>query len=145
VILVDTNLLVYARSSSFAQNARAREWLDERLNGSAPVGLPWPSLLGFVRVTTNRRIFEKPLSLERAWKQVGDWLACPQVWVPAAGERHAAILGALLLESGAVANLVPDAHLAALAIEHGLRMCSTDGDFGRFPGLSWENPLLRRD
>jgi toxin-antitoxin system PIN domain toxin len=141
VILVDTNLLVYARLKSFSHNSSARAWLDGRLNGSAPLALPWASLLGFVRITTNRRIFERPLALEQAWQQVTEWLACPPVWVPSPGDRHAAILGGLLLGTRAAGNLAPDAHLAALAIEHGLRLCSTDGDFARFEGLTWENPL----
>ena len=141
MILVDTNLLVYARLSSFPQSARARAWLDARLNGNAPVGLPWPSLLGFVRITTNPRILERPLAVEQAWRQVTEWLACPPVWIPGPGEGHATILGDLLLASQGAGNLVPYAHLAALAIEHGLRMCSTDGDFARFNGLTWENPL----
>lgn len=142
MILVDANLLVYARLSSFPQNGLARDWLDARLNGSAPVGLPWASLLAFIRIVTNRRILERPLAVEDAWKQVSEWLARPPVWIPSPGEAHATILGALLQQSRATANLVPDAHLAALAIEHGLRMCSTDGDFARFSGLTWENPLV---
>lgn len=137
----DTNLLLYARLSSFPQNPAARSWLDGRRNGSAPLALPWTSLLGFIRISTNRRIFERPLPVEQAWRQVTDWLACRPVWVPDPGDRHAAILGELLLETRAAGNLVPDAQLAALAIEHGLRLCSTDGDFARFEGLTWENPL----
>ena len=123
------------------QHKRARAWLDERLSGTAQVGLPWPSLLAFVRITTNPRVFERPLALAAAWRQVVDWLGCRPVWIPAPTERHVHILESLLLEAGSGANLVPDAHLAALAIEHGLTLCSTDGDFARFPGLRWENPL----
>lgn len=144
MILVDTNLLVYARISSFQQNPKARAWLDERLNGNAPVGLPWASLLGFVRITTNRRILERPLPLETAWVQVREWLAQPVVWIPDTGAQHADILGDLILASRATGNLVPDVHLAALAIEHGLCLCSTDADFSRFRGLTWENPLVDR-
>lgn len=142
MILVDANLLIYARLSSFPQNAPARAWFDAKLNGNAPVGLPWASLLGFVRITTNPRILERPLPLVQAWRQVTEWLSRPPVWIPNPGDGHAAILGELLATSGATGNLVPDAHLAALAIEHGLRMCSTDGDFARFKGLTWENPLV---
>ncbi len=143
MILVDVNLLLYARLSSFPQNAQAREWLDDRLNGNTQVGLPWTSLLGFIRIATNRRILERPLSIEHAWNQVFQWLQCPVAWIPNPGDRHAGILGEILMQSQVTGNLVPDAHLAALAIEHGLRLCSTDGDFARFRGLSWENPLAQ--
>ena len=141
MILVDANLLVYAHVSSFPQHAAARAWLDERLNGTASVGLPWPSLLSFLRLVTNPRVFERPLALTDAWRQVEAWLACPPVWVPSPTERHAEVLGRLLRQAAGRANLVPDAHLAALAIEHGLTVCSTDGDFARFGELRWENPL----
>jgi uncharacterized protein len=141
MILVDANLLVYAHVSSMPQHEPARVWLDNRLNGTAPVGLPWPSLLGFVRLISNPRIFERPLPTSDAWRQVEEWLDCPSVWIPLPTERHRVVLGPLLAGSGIRANLVPDAHLAALALEHGLTLCSTDGDFARFPGLHWENPL----
>ena len=141
MILVDANLLIYAAVDSFPQHERARQWLDGRLNGAAPVGLPWPSLLGFLRVTTNPRVFERPASVSGVWRQVVAWLGCECAWIPQPTERHRETLGTLLEAPGVQANLVQDAHLAALAIEHGLVLCSTDGDFGRFPGLCWENPL----
>jgi len=143
VILVDANLLVYAHVTSVPQHPPARAWLDGRLNGSAPVGLPWPSLLAFLRLVTNPRIFERPATWSGAWRQVGEWLDCPSVWIPRPDEQHREILGSLLCGQAVRANLVPDAHLAALAIEHGLILCSTDGDFARFPGLRWQNPLQR--
>jgi toxin-antitoxin system PIN domain toxin len=141
VILVDANLLIYARSATSADHAAARAWLDSRLNGSAPVGLPWPSLLAFVRITTNPRIYPQPLTMDAAWEQVEAWLDCEPSWIPAPTERHRALLGPLLARATGRADLVTDAHLAALAIEHGLTLCSTDGDFARFPGLRWQNPL----
>jgi len=141
MILVDANLLVYAHVGSLPQHGKAREWLDERLNGAPPVGLPWPSLLGFLRLSANPRIFERPLSMILAWRQVKSWLQCDPVWIPVPTEKHGQILESLLAEVGSRSNLVPDAHLAALAIEHGLILCSTDGDFARFPSLRWENPL----
>jgi uncharacterized protein len=141
VILLDANLLIYARVRSFPQHARARAWLDAQLNGSGPVGLPWPSLLAFLRIVTNPRVFERPESVADAWRQVIAWLDVEAVWIPEPTERHRDVLGELLGTSGVQANLVPDAHLAALAIEHGLVLCSMDGDFGRFPGLRWQNPL----
>jgi hypothetical protein len=141
VILVDTNLLVYASLTSFPQHPAARAWLEERLAGPAPVGLPWPSLLGYLRIVTNPRIVERPAPVARAWTQVTEWLSQDVVWSPLPAERHAETLAPLLGHVGQRANLIPDAHLAALAIEHGLTLHSTDADFARFPGLRWENPL----
>ena len=139
MILVDANLLIYASAPETAQHAAAREWLDGRLNGSSRVGLPWPSLLAFMRIVSNPRLFEGA-SLAHARAQVQAWLALPNTWVPAPTEEHARILDELL-ESERSHRLVPDAHLAALALEHGLVLCSSDGDFARFGTLRWENPL----
>ena len=141
MILVDANLLIYAHVDSFKQHAAARAWLDAQLNGPAPVGLPWPSLVAFIRLVTNPRVFANPEPVGDAWQQVLDWLACEPVRVPHPTERHGEILVGLLALPGMFANLVPDADLAALAIEHGLTLCSSDGDFARFPGLRWINPL----
>jgi len=141
VILVDANILVYAHVISVAQHERARDWLDQQLNGATPVGLPWPSLLAFLRFVTNPRVFERPEPSTDAWRQVLAWLDCETVWIPQPAERHAELLAQLLAMPGIHANLVPDAHLAALAMEHGLVLCSTDGDFARFTGLHWLNPL----
>jgi len=141
VILLDSNLLIYARVSSFPQHARARHWLDGQLNGNATVGLPWPSLLGFLRMVTNARVFERPHSIAEAWRQIEAWLDAEVAWIPQPTERHAGVLKTMLSAPGVQANLVPDAHLAALAVEHGLTLCSTDGDFGRFPDLRWHDPL----
>lgn len=141
MILVDANLLVYAHVRSFPQHARARDWLDSQLSRGAPVGLPWPSLIAFLRIVTNPRIFQQPEPTTAAWRQVGAWLAAEVAWIPQATERHEDVLGTLLAATDAHANLVPDAHLAALAIEHGLLLCSADADFARFPELRWLNPL----
>ncbi len=142
MILVDANLLIYAYFSTSPQHQHARAWLDEQLNGFAAVGLPWPSLLAFVRLVTNPRIFKQATSATDAWRQVLDWLACEPAWIPQPTERHAELLGSLVSLPGMNANLIMDAHLAALAIEHGLTLCSTDGDFARFPQLRWTNPLV---
>ena len=139
--LVDANILVYAHVSGFAQHDAAREWLDTRLNGIDRIGLPWPSLLTFVRLVTNPRVFARPESIGDAWSQVGQWLACRAAWIPLPTERHVDILGRCLETTGLRSNHVPDADLAALAIEHGLVLSSTDSDFARFAGLRWENPL----
>lgn len=141
MILVDANLLVYAHVESFPQHANARDWLDRQINAPAPVGLPWPSLLAFVRLVSNPRIFDRPAPVSAAWRQVESWLAAEPVWVPLPTERHREVLSPLMANVGGRANLVPDAHLAALAIEHGLVLCSADGDFARFDGLEWRNPL----
>ena len=145
MILVDANLLIYASVDTLPQHQRARIWLDDRLNGAAPVGLPWASLLAFMRITTNPRVFDRPASVSGAWRQVLAWLECDSVWIPDPDNRHREILGDLLQAPGVHANLVPDAHLAAIAIEHGLILCSADGDFARLPGLRWENPLNQRN
>jgi toxin-antitoxin system PIN domain toxin len=141
VILIDANLLIYAHVKNLPQHLAAKDWLDKCLNASAPVGLPWPSLLGFLRIVTNPRIFERPESIKDASKQVKEWLECPSAWIPRPAERHVEILEGLIVDLNITANLVPDAHLAALAIEHGLILCSADGDFGRFPNLKWQNPI----
>jgi uncharacterized protein len=127
--------------TSFAQHKLARDWLDEQLNASAPVGLPWASVLAFLRLVTNPRVFEHPEPIGDAWKQVRAWLASESAWVPQPTERHADLLGEFLALPGVHGNLAPDAHLAALAVEHGLTLCSTDGDFARFQGLRWLNPI----
>ena len=141
MILVDANILTYASIGDFSQHRAARDWLDRQLNGRARVGLPWPSLLAFLRVATNRRALVRPLATEDARGQVTGWLGCLPVWVSQPTERHAETLAQLLALPGVRANLVHDAHLAALAIEHGLILCSTDGDFARFRLLQWQNPL----
>jgi toxin-antitoxin system PIN domain toxin len=140
VILIDANLLIYA-TTKCPQRERSRDWLDGQLNGSVRVGLPWASLIAFLRITTNRRLYSQPWPVEAAWKQIEEWLACPNVWIPVATDRHQPILARTLQAAGEGGNLIADAHLAALAIEHGLTLCSTDRDFGRFSGLKWVNPL----
>jgi uncharacterized protein len=141
MILVDVNLLLYATNVSASQHRAAREWLDRRLSDTHRVGLPWTSLLGFLRLATSARVITRPLTMAAAWRQVLQWLACEPAWIPSPTERHADVLGKLLAEPSVYGNLVPDAHLAALAMEHGLTLCSTDGDFARFPDLKWLNPL----
>ena len=140
MIIVDANLLIYAHVAGYPQHAAARSWLDAVLSGSTRVGLPWESLLAFVRIVTNGRLHPNPESTPDAWRQVGDWIAADPAWIPVPTERHRQVLDTLIPSVDKPA-LVPDAHLAALAIEHGLSLKSTDGDFARFPGLRWENPL----
>jgi toxin-antitoxin system PIN domain toxin len=141
MILIDANLLVYAHVGSLRQHERARAWLDAQLNGHSPVALPWSSLLAFRRIVTNPRTLQKPETMTNAWQQVEQWLDCEPTWIPEPTEMHRELLSSLLASSGMQANLVPDAQLASLAIEHGLILCSTDGDFARFRNLRWQNPL----
>ena len=143
MILLDANLLIYAWDQSSPHHWQAAPWLDQQLNGIERIGIPWVSSMSFLRLVTNPRIFPNAESVARAWQQVQDWLACPGVWIPQAGDRHQQILDRMLSVVGSGGNLVPDAHLAAIAIEHGLTLCSTDGDFARFPGLRWANPLRK--
>ena len=141
-MLIDANILLYAYIQSFDQHEAAHAWLDDQLNGSARIGLPWESLLAFVRLATNPRLFVPAVRTATAWQQVLNWLACDTTWIPLPTERHSDRVGELLALPGVQGKLVPDAHLAALAIEHGLTLCSSDGDFARFPGLKWINPLV---
>jgi toxin-antitoxin system PIN domain toxin len=142
VILVDANLLLYAKFSDLPQHPKARSWLEEQFNSPGRVGLPWESCLAFLRLSTNSRLFDQPISADSAWQQVEDWLMHPQVWIPQPTEVHSSVLGELIKTTHITGNLVPDAHLAAIAIQHGLALCSADSDFARFPGLNWMNPLM---
>ena len=141
MILVDANILLYAEDNGGARHAAARAWWDAQLSGAEPVCLCWTVLCAFIRIGTNRRVFEAPLSLDEARARVQNWLDQPCVRLIHATQRHWSLLSEILVAGQATANLVTDAHLAALAIEHGCTLCSTDADFGRFPGLKWRNPL----
>lgn len=140
MILVDSNILIYA-TTDCPQHERAHDWLDRQLNGHARVGLPWISLLSFLRIATSRRLYQDPWPVTEAWRQIEDWLGCPPVWVPSPTGRHPAVMAEMLRAAEDGGNLIMDAHLAALSVEHGLTLCSSDGDFGRFPALKWLNPL----
>ena len=141
MILIDANILLYAANTAADRHDQARGWLDRQLVGLARVGLPWPTLLAFLRIATNPRALPRAMTMALAWGQVSQWLACEPVWIPQPTERHGGMLGELLALPGVHGNLVSDAHLAALAIEHGLTLCTTDGDFARFPKLRCLNPL----
>jgi len=142
LILIDANLLIYAGVESVPEHERARAWLDHQLASVVRVGLPWQCLLAFLRITTKRGAFGHAQSIENAWRQVRAWLDQPAVWIPGPTARHSDILSGLLLGNRFSGDLVSDAHLAALAIEHGLTLCSNDHDFARFPNLRWINPLV---
>ena len=141
MILLDVNILLYATNNTVSQHAAASEWLDRTLSDVHRVGMPWATLLGFLRLATSARVATHPLTMNVAWRLVSQWRDIDSVWIPTPTERHAEMLGSLLAEPGVYGNLVSDAHRAALAIEHGLTLCSTDGDFARFRRLKWLNPL----
>jgi toxin-antitoxin system PIN domain toxin len=140
-MLLDANLLLYAVHEGSPRHKAAAAWLTERLNGPRRVGLPWQSLGAFLRISTHPRAFERPLPPATAWERVTDWLAAPAAWIPEPGPGYARILGELIAAHDIRGNLVPDAQLAALAVEHGLTLCSADTDFARFTDLLWANPL----
>ena len=140
-MLLDANLLIYAVDETRPEHQRASTWLTDQLNGDRRIGLPWESLTAFLRITTHPRATTRPLQPADAWRYVLDWLAVDLVWTPVATERHADVLAGLLERYRIAGNLVPDAHLVALAIEHGLEVCSADTDFARFTEVRWRNPL----
>ncbi len=140
-MLLDANLLIYAVDESTRQHEGARDWLTEQLSGSHRVGFPWLSLGAFLRIMTRPGALDRPLAPEDAWDFVDAWLTAPPTWVPTPGAGHAQTLGSLITKHRVTGDLVTDAQLAALAIEHGLTIYSTDGDFARFPEVRWINPL----
>ena len=140
-MLVDANILLFAEDASSPMHEAARLWWDEQLSGTDSIYLSWPVLTGFIRIGTNRRVFSNPLTVEEAVERVQSWLDQPCTRIITPTERHWIIFRELLKKGQATANLVSDAHLAALAIEYGCLLYSTDSDFSRFPGLKWRNPL----
>ena len=141
MILPDVNLLVYAVDERSPFHLRARRWWDGVLSSTEAVGLCYPSVLGFIRLTTNRRVFESPLGVDDALQFTTSWLEQPNASLLVPTTRHWPILSALLRSATSGANLTTDAHIAAHAIEHGCTLYSNDRDFGRFEGLRWKNPL----
>lgn len=141
MILVDASLLLYAHDAGAPAHDAARSWWEDQLSHTHLVRLAWATVLAFVRIGTHPRVFAQPLSMEEATGIVSEWFNRPMVDLLEPGERHWPILSELLARSQARGNLVTDAHLAALAIEHGATLCSTDQDFQRFPELRWTNPL----
>ena len=140
-MLVDANILLYAEDATSSNHEAARLWWDEQLSGTDSICLSWSVLTAFIRIGTNRRIFTNPLTLAEAAERVQSWLdqPCTRIIIPT--ERHWIVFRELLEKGQAAANLVSDAHLAALAVEYGCVLYTTDSDFSRFPGLKWRNPL----
>jgi toxin-antitoxin system PIN domain toxin len=140
-MLVDANLLLFAVDQTSRFHEAATDWLTTQLRGSRRVGLPWESLSGFLRISTNPRAAASPLSPDQAWSFVADWLAADVAWVPLPTERHGDVLGGLIRTYQLGGNNIADARLAAIAIEHGLVVCSADTDFARFREIQWHNPI----
>jgi hypothetical protein len=141
VIIPDVNLLVYAYTAKAPRHAAARAWWERVVTSGEPVGLPWAVTLGFLRLMTHPAVLETPMRPEVAIAAIESWFERTNVLVLDPGPRHLQILRGLVAEIGLAANLTTDAHLAALAIEHGCALYSNDADFARFPGLLWVNPL----
>ena len=142
--LPDVNLLIYAVDESSRHHAQARPWLEQTLSGTEEVGFAWLVLLGFLRIATNPAAFGNALTPARAFEFIDSWLDSSVATVVHPAERHPGLLRDLLMPLGTAGNLTGDAHLAALAIEHGAELCSHDTDFARFPGLRWHDPLADR-
>ena len=140
-MLVDANLLLYAVDRTSRWHRTAEEWLTSVLSGPSRVGLPWPSLIAFLRISTHPRAATNPLLPDVAWGHISDWLAAEPAWIPLPSTRHAEVLGSLIKSYQLTGNLIQDAALAALAVEHGLTVYSADTDFARFREIPWKNPL----
>ncbi len=138
--VVDANILIHAVNLDASENPTARSWLEHRLTGAEAVGFVWVALLAFVRIVTRADVLEAPLRPEAAFDYVEEWLAQPPATLLHPTARHLAVLRGLVEPIGTAGNLTTDAHLAALAVEHGAHLVSFDRDFGRSPGLSWRHP-----
>ena len=141
MLLLDANLLIYAYHAESGEHAAAKVWVESAFSGTEAVGLPWLTILAFLRITTHHRVFERPLSMAKAQGIAASWLERPQVHVVEAGANFFAVLSQLLGPAQIKGPLVSDAAIAALAMEHGATLCTTDRDFARFPELKWVNPL----
>jgi uncharacterized protein len=141
VRLVDANLLLYASNQDAPQHAAARRWLESALSDDEPLGFAWLVLLAFLRLTTKHGLLPRPLSVAQAWEAIDAWLSYPAAIIVHPTVRHAQVLKELTLALGTGGNVTTDAHLAALAIEHGAEISSRDGDFARFAGVRWRDPL----
>jgi hypothetical protein len=141
VILLDTNILLYAYNASFPQHERARAWLERTLSSATPVAFSWQTILAFLRIGTHPRAFREPWTAAEARGIVATWLESPLVVVLQPAERHWGIFSGLVTVTHVRGPQVMDAHLAALAVEHGATLCTTDAGFRVFPGVRFMNPL----
>lgn len=140
-MLLDANVLLYSVDEESHFHEPARHWITGALNGPQRVAIPWTSLWAFVRIVTNPRALANPLTPPQAWEHVEDWRNAPATWIPSPGPGHAAILKDLITRYDLRGNLVSDAVIAALCLEHGVAVVSADSDFARFPEVTWINPL----
>ena len=141
MIVLDVNILLYAYNSSAPNHTRARHLIQTLFSGTEHVGLPWQTISAFLRILTDRRIPGDRLTMDEAVSIVDEWATLPQVHLLTQGDRHWAFFRRMLLEGAASGPLITDAELAAVTVEHGGVLYTTDRDFARFPGLKWINPL----
>jgi toxin-antitoxin system PIN domain toxin len=141
VIVLDANILLYAYDSASPHHGKARAWIEEALSGTTPVGLPWQTISAFLRIMTNPKLPGERFALEEAVALVDRWLEQPNVRLLASGDDHWLLFRQMILEGQAPGELITDAQLAALTMEYGGSLHTTDRDFARFPGLRWINPL----
>lgn len=139
--MIDANLLIYAVNEQSPLHRKAKAWLETTLSGPETVGLSWTVLLAFLRLTTRAGVFKSPLTVDSSLDVIDSWLNQPAVVTVEPTAQHFRILRDLIAPLGTGGNLTSDAHLAALAVEHGAILCSTDADFARFPRVRWRNPL----
>jgi len=144
LILIDANLLLYSYHPRAEQHQASRAWLEAALSGSEVLRLAWLTVWAFLRISTNPRVFEAPLTRGEAQAAVSAWLARPIAGILEPGDRYWEIFRGLMNEGQATGPMVMDAALAALAVEHGATLHTTDRDFSRFPGLKWRNPIAPR-
>ncbi|HEX5098436.1 MAG TPA: type II toxin-antitoxin system VapC family toxin [Polyangiaceae bacterium] len=144
MIVPDVNLLLYAHLTPFPEHAAARRWWEQAAGSEREIGLAPVVIFGFVRIATNRRVFERPLTISDATARVEEWLDLPTARLLTPGPDHFAIAFRLLRRLGTAADLTTDAQIAAFALENQAEVVSNDADFGRFPGLRWSNPLAPR-
>lgn len=138
--ILDANILLYAYDRSSVSHTRVIEWLETQFQAREAIGLPWISLWAFLRIATNPRINQSPLSLKEAFAVIHEIQQMPRAVIVQPGSQHAEILERLAIEAQANGSRITDAVLAAIAIEHGAKLASTDRDFSRFQGLKWINP-----
>jgi uncharacterized protein len=141
VKIVDANVLLYAVNADAPHHEPSRRWLDDALGGGDTVGFSWVVLLAFIRLSTNPAVFTEPLDSDTGISIVRGWLGSPRAVIAEPTARHIDVLAGLLVDAGTAANLVNDAHLAALALEHGAELVTYDADFGRFSGVRWKRPI----
>lgn len=141
MIVLDANLLIYSYDTASPDHRKSRAWLEDIFSEAEPVGLPWQTVTAFLRVVSNRKFPRSRLTLEQCVQIVDHWLEQPNVRIMVPGNEHWSVLKRMVVEGRAAGPLVSDAEIAALTVEYGGVLYTTDRDFARFPGLRWKNPL----